>query len=123
MERTDLADSPKTYSAAVTDCEAALAIVQRVFGERAAKHPLTARYTHALARIDIRRGKLLAAEPLLRQALAIDESALPKDHPATVAVLEDLANVLDKSGRADEGRAFADEAKQQRADRAAAEKP
>jgi tetratricopeptide (TPR) repeat protein len=120
--RTALADSAETYSAAVADCEATLAIVQRVFGERAAQHPLTARYAHDLARLDIRRGKLLAAEPLLRQALAIDERALPKDHPATVSVLDDLADVLDKSGRADEGRAFADEAKQRRADRAAAEK-
>jgi hypothetical protein len=122
VERAALADSPETFSTAVADCEAALASAQRVFGERAANHPLAARYTHALARLDIRRGKLLAAEPLLRQALAIDENVLPKDHPATVAVLDDLAEVLDKSGRADEGRAFADQAKQRRADRAAAEK-
>jgi tetratricopeptide (TPR) repeat protein len=121
--RAAAADSPDAYPAAVADCETALAIVQKVFGERAANHPLTARYMDALARIDIRRGKLLAAEPLLRQALAIDEKSLPKDHPAIAAVLEDLGETLDKSGRADEGRGFAARAKELREGRTATEKP
>ncbi|HKD37108.1 MAG TPA: tetratricopeptide repeat protein, partial [Pirellulales bacterium] len=109
--RASAADSPETYTAAIADCERAVAIVERVFGPRAAHHPLTARYEHVLAKIDIRRGKLLAAEQLLRQALAIDEAVLPKDHPATVAVLDDLATTLKQTGREQEGRAFADRAK------------
>jgi hypothetical protein len=123
IARAAAADSPEDYPAAVADCETALVIVQKAFGERAANHPLSARYMDALAQIDIRRGKLLAAEPLLRQALAIDEKSLPKGHPAIVTVLEDLAETLDKSGRADEGRGFAARAKELRAGRAAAEKP
>jgi tetratricopeptide (TPR) repeat protein len=123
IARAAAAGSPEDYPATVADCETALAIVQKAFGERAANHPLSARYMDALARIDIRRGKLLAAEPLLRQALAIDEKSLPKDHPAIVAVLDDLAETLDKSGRSDEGRGFAARAKELRERRAAAEKP
>jgi tetratricopeptide (TPR) repeat protein len=109
------ADSPETYPAAIADCEAAIAIVQNVLGPRGANHPLTAQYEHVLAKIDIRRGKLLAAEQLLRQALAINEAELPKYHPATVAVLNDLAQALEQSGRAEEGRAMADRAKELRA--------
>lgn len=115
--RASAAESPEAYPAAIADCEAAIAIVQKVLGSRAPHHPLTAHYQHVLAKIDIRRGKLLAAEQLLRQALAIDEAALPKNHPATIAVLDDLAQTLEQSGRPDEGRAMADRAKALRAGR------
>jgi hypothetical protein len=112
--RASAADSPETFPAAIADCDGAIAILQRVVGERAARHPLTARYEHVLAQIDIRRGKLLAAEQRLRQALAIDEAALPKTHPATLSVLDDLAKTLEQSGREEEGRAIADRAKKVR---------
>ncbi len=105
--RAQLADSPDGYAAAASDCQAAIAIVERTFGSRAANHPLLADYLYDLGMIDVRRERLLAAEPLLRQALAIREKVVPENKPPLIAVLNALAGVLEKSGRGDEARRFA----------------
>ncbi|HEV3417213.1 MAG TPA: tetratricopeptide repeat protein [Pirellulales bacterium] len=115
--RAELAADPQTYPSAADDCEAAIAIVQTKFGDRAANHPLLAEYVRDLARVRVREGKPLAAEPLFRQSLAIDERALPADHPAILAALDDLATVLDETAQADEAKRLADRAKQLRAGR------
>lgn len=109
--RARLADSPQEYANAIADCEAAIAIVQNVFGPQAANHPRLAQYLYELATIDMRRDKLLAAEPLLRQALEIRERVVPDDKRRLAEVLEALAGVLEKSGRSDEARTFADRAR------------
>ncbi|HEV2968359.1 MAG TPA: tetratricopeptide repeat protein [Pirellulales bacterium] len=115
--RAELADDPQSLPAAAADCEAAMAIVQRQIGDQAASHPLMAEYLRDLARVHVRQGKPLAAVPLLRQSLAIEDRALPPDHPAIIATLDDLASALDKTAQADEAKRLADRAKQLRAGR------
>lgn len=48
----------------------------------------------------------MAAEPLYRRTLAIDEKALGPEHPNTAACCENYAALLDKMGRAAEAAAL-----------------
>src|SRR5258708_21831635 len=54
-------------------------------------HPEVAASLAALARHDHAQGRLPEALPLYEQALKIDEEALGKNHPDTLAIASDLA--------------------------------
>jgi tetratricopeptide (TPR) repeat protein len=115
--RGELAVVLETYSAAEADYERALKLVDEMFGERAAQHPLRAEYLVGLARLRVRQGKLSDAVTELEAALAIREKALPQGNAETVATLEELAGLLEKSGRPADAAARRSEAEQLRATR------
>ncbi len=95
----ELAVVLETYSAADTDYECALKLVDEMFGDRAAQHPLRADYLVGLARLRVRQGNLSDAVTQLEAAVSIRERALPVGNPDTIAAVEELAKVLEKAGR------------------------
>ena len=92
----ELAVVLETYSAADTDYERALKLVDEMFGDRAAQHPLRADYLVGLARLRVRQGNLSDAVTQLEVAVSIRERALPVGNPDTIAAVEELAKVLEK---------------------------
>ena len=48
------------------------------------------------------QGKYIEAEPLYKQALAVDEKALGPDHPETATDLNNLAGLYESQGKYDE---------------------
>lgn len=95
----ELAVVLETYSAAEADYERALKLVDAMFGDRAAQHPLRAEYLVGLARLRVRQANLPDAVTQLEAAVAIREKALPPRNPDTIAAIEELAKVLEKAGR------------------------
>lgn len=112
----ELAADLQNYAAATDDYHQALDQLDLLFESKAAGHPLRADYLHSLAMVFVREDKPGEAKPLLQESLAIDRQALPPAHPATIAVMQDLAAVLEKTGsasQADELRSNAEKLRSQ----------
>src|SRR5208283_1551080 len=91
-----LADEMGDYSAAASFKEAALHLATSEFG------PDARETATALNNLAITYGKIARyaeAEPLLRQAIAIDEKTLGKEHPVFATDYNNLASVLQDQGK------------------------
>jgi tetratricopeptide (TPR) repeat protein len=94
----EFAGELQNYAAAADDYRSALHQLALLFESQAASHPLRAEYLHALAMLFVHEEKLSEAKPLLDESLAIDRRSLPAGHPAAIAVMQDLATLLEKTG-------------------------
>ena len=94
----ELAGDLQNYSDAADDYHQALDQLTQLFETQAVNHPLRAEYLHALAMLLVHEEKPTEAKPLLEEALAIDQRALPPGHPATISLMNDLASVLESTG-------------------------
>lgn len=74
-----------------------------------------ARNLNNLALLYYHEGKYAKAEPLFKQALAIDEKALGPEHPDVAMMAENLAGVLRKLGRESEAKVYEEQAARIRA--------
>jgi tetratricopeptide (TPR) repeat protein len=74
------------------------------------QHPDVAYALDTQAQFLRKQGKLAEAEPFVRRALAINESANGSNHPTTARSVLNLANWMRDSGRYAEARAHYDRA-------------
>lgn len=105
-----LADRLQNYTAAADNYHEALSRLDTLFEQDSASNPLRAIYLDALAMVLVHDEKFAEAKPLLEQALAIDRRALPPAHPATIAVMKDLAGVFEKTGQKSQAEQLSNEA-------------
>lgn len=108
----ELAGDLQNYADAAGDYHQALSQLADLFENQAANHPLRAEYLHALAMLSVRQDKPAKAKPLLEESLAIDRRALGPNHPSTIAAMNDLASILEKTGSKEAAEKLRAEAKQ-----------
>src|SRR5262249_6010353 len=73
------------------------------------EHASAAGLLNNLALLHVAQGQFAKAEPLLRQAAALDRTALGLDHPDRLGSLQNLASVCAATGQDDEALRLMDE--------------
>ena len=93
----------KETEQALTHLQMALALNRRAYGE---DHILTARSKAALGvAINYLQRDIVKAEPLLREALAVERRQPPSEQSSLPTILDALSRILNGTGRFDEGNA------------------